>query len=405
MAFIKLSPEDLEEYVFFDPLYNCWVKKPGKNVVNDKFKEFNIIIDAFTMKYTNYPIKSVYDISKYWDILYEYNSDNEESGDIWTNCMCGEPIKFDYIFYLKDNPGVRIRVGSRCVTKIENKSEDSENGSEDSGDSEDLDDEICRPLTYKVKKYEKNRRIRVNYKKAKAEGRVCNNCDSILNMTMKCCKDHKLCELCFITKKIVDDLIDIVHLKVWENEQKINKIVSQFTRRCFLNVTISLEQERLAIERAYQIELHKSTNFEGMTSPLLHKKLTLLQIYESKGGVVYLCGLFNTYYKQDYPNLLGCIKVFLKSKILNDKLNRDFIANALNIKLTIKQQVLSSFFVKLDKSPSDFILNVGKKYHGKTLLEIKETFDDLDYLKYILNVTTDTLTKQNIELFLSKYIG
>ena len=190
--FKKLCPDDIPIYCYYALDYKCWVKKDDINKTNDKFKEFLIQLDVFTFKYTGYYINHPNDISKYWYPSDHYD-DNEEEGEPWTNCMCGQKIKVTFEIYLLNNPEIKLRVGSECIKKCERK--DDENSDDDL-----VDDEINKPLTFKIKQIEKKRNKRLSYLKAKKEGKICKNCNEIVNGNVSCLTTHGLCQECYNDK-------------------------------------------------------------------------------------------------------------------------------------------------------------------------------------------------------------
>jgi hypothetical protein len=399
IQFTKLNPEDIGDFFTFDTEYNCYVKIEGQMIEgnSNKFLEFIIHLDMFTFAYTGHSIKSLKDIHIYWDVIdcgEKLYNDYEDQKEPWTWCACGQHIAKPCYICLKTNTKIILRVGSSCVLKCEKifKQENSEEENSEDIISEN-DDGLHRPLTEKIRNIMNQRAKRMRYLEAKRKGLLCKICEGLLNMTYNCCKKERICPTCFFVKNdIITIIMGNVNKEILKKENEIferQKFCKDFTRRCIYNVLGIHERECMELENSFKREENKDTNFESYIIPSIDTKLTLSQIYISKGGLEHLLSLFkNIQFIQKYPNTLQSIKVFLKSKISTDKTNRKIIAETLHIKLKIK---------------IEFYLMPTGRYKDKTLFYIfdPDNLDNLDYLlKLFQNEAVDTEIKDIILSFL-----
>ena len=392
--FVKLGPEDIYNFFRYDDDYKCFVKLPKKIISEDKFLEFWIQIDMFTFTYTGHSINNPVDIKDYWYIDHNdenYFKDLEDSKEPWTWCPCGKHIADPRYITLKSNINIRLRVGSSCVHKCATNNENLS----DEENEEMPDDEINNPLTHSLRKILNERNRRKNYIIAKREGRLCKVCDkNCLNMSIKCCRDEKTCVPCFISSKLLNDIINNVHKEIFKKEQtlwEVQKFSREFTRRCIFNVLELNRQESIDLENSFKYEQNKDTNFENHVIPQCNIKMTLLEIYNSKGGIDYLLKLFeNREFKKFHPGALSCIEVFLRSRVKIDKTNRDLICKKFNIKLKVKIDI------------KDYVMPIGR-YQGKTLDYIFNFLDNADYLiKLSTNEEISQEIRNNVILFLEQ---
>ena len=241
MEFPRLDVIHIFEYIFINQS-GVYEKKQGKWVSSNNKIEFMTIAEGCVKLYIpDAIINSEHDLDKYLTVTQYIPSSGTGGNFSW--CICNHGINniCKIVIYTNKIIHREIQVGCVCVHKIGNKN-------------------LSDQLNYQIKKY---------------EGKICKNCNEIVNGNVSCLTTHELCQECYNDK--------------FNRCKKCNKIVknpkiNSFTelkvcKICYPNEKIKLKTG--SIEFIHNYILFKSGKNENKE---------LCQIYKEPGGLLFIMG-------------------------------------------------------------------------------------------------------------------